>query len=290
MKALVIRKTNRKQKNLVHSFTKEAGLQRNKGMIKVIVSLRVAAPVSDGTHIAVLQEDLYKTPFHPCVDLQFNVSSSDQPLPIPTADYAESIILHKLTRKTPTSKMSSFQGPIPTRCTLCSTPWSEQQGWSWIIEKPVLAACGSILGEACMNSLFHSETINTSGTERRRCKHCDQPLWYSKCGHSIRLHPVRIGGNKVESVDGKKLPLVTSTAEPESCEECAMAALPNNERLKVLGSNFKHFQRHLEQRVLTQVQVDQVAEEVADYEAEIERVEIGAEVELRGLKATRRGW
>jgi len=41
---------------------------------------------------------------------------------------------------------------------------------------------------------------------------------------------------------------------------------------------------------LTQEQADQVAKELADYEAEIEWVEIGAEVELKDLKTTRKGW
>jgi len=69
-----------------------------------------------------------------------------------------------------------------------------------------------------------------------------------------------------------------------------MAGLPNNERFKVLKSNLKHFQLHCEQWVLTQEQADQVAKELADYEAEIEWVEIGAEVELKDLKTTRKGW
>ena len=139
-----------------------------------------------------------------------------------------------------------------------------------------------------MSSLFHPETTNASSEDHPRCKHCNQRLWYNKCGHSIPLHPVRIAGSKVQSPKGKKLPLITSaTKMPENCEACTVAALPSHRRLKVLQSNHEHFLCHYTQRTLTQEQADQVAKDLVYYEAEMNRVRECAEVEFRDHMATR---
>jgi hypothetical protein len=165
--------------------------------------------------------------------------------------------------------MSPLPFQIRARCVLCGTAWGEQQGWSHTIEKPVLLLCGSIYGEECMNARLDSGTNNMDDTDRRRCRHCGQQLWYAQCGHTFRPRRVAVAGKTTVSLERRSLPLVAPTAEmPEKCEECAITPLPYRKQLKFLKRNHEHFLRHHEERHLTQEQVAVVAKEHAEYDAE----------------------